>query len=196
MTRAVTIAAPAGTVWSWLAQSGRGAGWHSYEVLDNGGRSSAGHIVTWIPEPAVGDASAIGYLRHLEPGAEMVWWAPDDPFLGARTWSAWQYTVTPEGTGARLLMRVDLAASGATARLPLMAVPIIDSVMGKRQLRQLKVKCERYGARRDEPDNPETGARDQYQQFHVIYSSGEEAGVPGSENATGARQRAVADGFA
>lgn len=195
MTRAVSIAAPTGTVWSWLSQNGRGAGWYSYEALDNGGRPSAKHIVTWIPEPAVGDAAAIGYLRHVEPGVELVWWAPDDPFLGARTWSAWQYTVAPEATGSRLLMRVDLATSGPTAWLPLMAVPVIDSIMATRQLHQIKVGCERYGARRDEPDNPETGARDQYQEFHVIYASGDEAGVPGVENAARAREWALADGF-
>ena len=93
MTRAISIEAPPETAWSWLAQNGRGAGWSSYDRLDNGGRASARHIVGWIPEPRVGDAAAIGYLRHLEPGREIVWWAPDLPFLGARTWSAWAYRV-------------------------------------------------------------------------------------------------------
>ena len=44
-------------------------------------------------------------------------------------------------------------------------------------------------------DNGETGARDQYQQFHVIHASGDEAGVPGTENATQARRWAITDGF-
>ncbi len=36
-TRAITIHAPAATVWAWLAQTGqnRGGGWHSYEWLEN-----------------------------------------------------------------------------------------------------------------------------------------------------------------
>jgi hypothetical protein len=36
-TRAVTIHAPASTVWAWLVQTGqnRGGGWHSYEWLEN-----------------------------------------------------------------------------------------------------------------------------------------------------------------
>ena len=114
MTRAISIEAPPAAVWPWLAQMGRGAGWYSYDRLDNGGHASARHIVRWIPEPRVGDATAIGYLRHLEQGRELVWWSKDTPFLGARTWSAWQYRVVAEGDGARLLMRVDAEARGAT----------------------------------------------------------------------------------
>jgi len=182
-------------VWPWLAQNGRGAGWYSWERLDNGGRASARHIVQWIPEPAVGDAAGVGYLRHLEPGREIVWWAPNDPFAGAPTWSAWQYTVIPEGDRSRLVMRVDLAATGALRWLPLLAVPVIDAIMAQRQFLNLKERIERYGVRADDPDTPETGARDQYQFFHVIYASGDEAGVPGVENARKARTWAEADAF-
>jgi hypothetical protein len=34
-TRAITIHAPAATVWAWLVQTGqnRGGGWHSYEMM-------------------------------------------------------------------------------------------------------------------------------------------------------------------
>lgn len=194
IVRAISIDAPPETVWPWLAQNGRGAGWYSWERLDNGGRASAQHIVQWIPEPAVGDAGAIGYLRHLEPGTELVWWAPNDPFLGAPTWSAWQYTMTPEGDGSRLLMRVDLAANGALRWVPLLTTPLIDAIMAQRQFRTLKNLVERHGARTADPANPETGARDQYQYFHVIYAFGDEAGVPGVENARKARTWAEAAG--
>ncbi len=194
IVRAVSIDAPPEVVWQWIAQNGRGAGWYSWERLDNGGRDSARHIVQWIPEPAVGDAAAAGYLRHLEPGRELVWWAPNDPLLGAATWSSWQYTVSPEGDGSRLMMRVDMAAVGALRRLPLLATPLVDAIMAQRQFRNLKDLIERYGARAEEPENPETGARDQYQHFHVIYASGDEAGVPGVENARKAREWAEAAG--
>ena len=73
MTRAQSIRARPETVWPWLAQLGRGAGWYSFDRLDNGGKGSARHIVSWIPEPQVGDASAVGYLRYLEPGRALVW---------------------------------------------------------------------------------------------------------------------------
>jgi hypothetical protein len=193
IVRAISIDAPPETVWPWLAQSGRGAGWYSWERLDNGGRASARHIVQWIPEPAVGDAAGIGYIRHLEPGRELVWWAPNDRLLGAATWSAWQYTVTPEGGGSRLVMRVDMVTAGALRWLPLLATPLIDAIMAQRQFQNLKDLVERYGARTADPDNPETGARDQYQYFHIIYASGEEAGVPGVENARKARKWAESD---
>ncbi|MDJ0838099.1 MAG: hypothetical protein QNK37_16405 [Acidobacteriota bacterium] len=195
MTRGISIKAPPETVWLWLGQNGRGAGWHSYEAVDNGGRASARHIVSWIPEPCVGDAAAIGYLRHLEPGRELVWWAPDLSFLGARTWSAWAYRLVPEGDGSRLVMRVDVAAAGAMRFLVILLLPLIDSMMALRQLRNLRDLAERHGARGEDPENPETGKRDQYQLHHVIYASGEEAGVPGKENARKARDWAKAAGI-
>lgn len=193
LTRAIPVKAPPETVWPWLAQIGRGAGWYSWDLLDNGGRASARHLVQWIPEPRVGDATAIGYLKHLEPGREIVWWAPNTPFLGARTWSSWQYTVVPDGGGSRLLMRVDGAAAGLTRGLVILMLPLIDSIMAVRQLRNLKEIVERHGRRSQDPESPETGERDQYQLHHVIYASGEEAGVPGSENAEESRRWAEAD---
>ncbi len=193
MTRAVSVKASPETVWHWLAQNGRGAGWYSWDRLDNGGRASARHIVHWVPEPRVGDAAAIGYLKHVELGRELVWWAPDAPFLGARTWSSWQYTVVPDGDGSRLLMRVDGAAAGAARWLVIVTLPLIDSIMALRQLRNVKDLAERHGHRSLDPENPETGERDQYQLYHVIYASGDEAGVPGSESAEQSRRWAEAD---
>lgn len=194
MTRAISIKAPPEAVWCWLAQMGRGAGWYSYDRLDNGGRASARHVVGWIPEPRLGDATAIGYLRHLEPGREIVWWAPDVRFLGAQTWSAWRYRVVPKGNGSRLLMRVDGASTGSTRWLVVLLLPLIDSIMALRQLRNLKQRAEHHGVGTEEPDDPETGERDQYQVNHVIYASGEEAGIPGREGAGKSRSSAEADG--
>jgi hypothetical protein len=58
-TRAVTIQAPAGQVWRWLAQLGYGkAGWYSYDWLDNDGQRSAGQIrPQW---------------QHLRPGDQIL----------------------------------------------------------------------------------------------------------------------------
>jgi len=195
MTRATSVDVPPDVVWPWLAQSGRGAGWYSWDRLDNGGRTSARHIVQWIPGPRLGDATSIGYLRHLESGHELVWWAPDARFLGARTWSSWQYTVVPQGGGTRLLMRVDGAASGPTRWLVIVTLPVIDSIMAMRQLRNLSDLAERHGQRSQDPAHPETGHRDQYQLHHVIFASGVEAGVPGIEHADESRKWAEADGL-
>jgi hypothetical protein len=55
-------------------------------------------------------------------------------------------------------------------------------------------RVESFGARGVDPQNPETGARDQYQLYEVIYASGEGAGVAGVEGAREGRRSAVEDG--
>ena len=45
-----------------------------------------------------------------------------------------------------------------------------------------------------DPARPETGARDQFQSYEVIYASGDRAGVPGKEHAARWRMAAEADG--
>ena len=194
MTRAVDFAAPPATVWPWLAQLGRGAGWYSHNRLDNGGRESAHHLVSWIPPPRLGDASAIGYLRHLVPGSELCWWAPGVPFLGAFARAAVDIGLRPEGAGSRVVIRMSGDATGRMARPALWAFRVIDSLMAVRQLRGLRRRVEHHGARTSDPERPETGARDQYQLYEVIWASGGRAGVPGREQAARWRQAALEAG--
>lgn len=194
MTRAVSIRARPKTVWPWLAQLGRGAGWYSIDWLDNTGKRSARHIVSWVPEPRLGDASPIGYLRHLEPGRRIVWWVKGLRFLGARSQLVVDMQLTPEGEGSRLVIRMSADASGPTARIALLLFQFLDSVMARWQLLGIRERVERYGSRSADPDNPETGATDQYQLYEVIYASGERAGVPGKEQAARWRQTAIEDG--
>ncbi|MHC4164711.1 MAG: hypothetical protein ACYSUM_21545 [Planctomycetota bacterium] len=194
MTRAVWVDAPAEQVWPWLAQLGRGAGWYSFDRLDNGGRSSARHIVSWIPEPQVGDAAPIGYLRHLEPGRELAWWLKGLPFLGAHLRGVMLYRVTAAGTRARLVVRIQSDARGLLARLAIWLYRVIDTIMARRQMLGIKERAERYGTRREDPERPESGARDQFQLYHAIYASGEEVGIPGKEDAPKWRQAAIEDG--
>ena len=80
------------------------------------------------------------------------------------------------------------------ARRPVF-LQVTDSVMALRQLRNLKDRAERHGVRAGEPENAETGERGQYQVNHVIYASGEQAGVPGREAARESRSSAEADGL-
>ena len=56
LTHAVTVRRPAREVWPWLAQMGAGnrAGWHSYDIIDNGRRRSAARIVEELQHIAVG----------------------------------------------------------------------------------------------------------------------------------------------
>ena len=194
MTRAISIAAPPEIVWPWLAQLGRGAGWYSIDRLDNGGKISARHIVSWIPAPQPGDATAIGYLRHIEAGRELAWWANGVRFFGATARLVTGIRLQPQGNGSRLVIRMSADAAGFTARLAIWIFQFIDTIMARRQLLGIKERVEQYGARTADPDRPETGARDQYQLYEIIYASGESAGVRGKELATHWRQAAIEDG--
>ncbi len=194
MTRAVTVDAPHEVVWAWLAQLGRGAGWYSIDRLDNGGRRSARHLVSWIPPPRLGDATTIGYLRHLEPGRVLAWWLPGDRLLGATTRSVMTYRVTPLGDRSRVVARFSWDAGGLTGWAALRFFQLVDTIMVLRQLLTLKRRAEGYGDRSKNPADPETGARDQYQLYEVIYAAGQKAGTVGKEKAAKWRQAAIDDG--
>ena len=194
MTRATWIEAPAERAWPWIAQMGRGAGWYSYDRLDNGGRPSARHIVGWIPEPQLGDAAVIGYLRHLVPGCELAWWIGGTRFLGAWFRGIMFYRVTGAGERCRLLVRIQSDIGGPLAPLACWLFRSIDGFMARRQLIGLKQRVERHGDRRQEGERPETGDRDQYQLYQVIYASGGEAGARGRRDAVAWRRSAVDDG--
>jgi len=195
MTRAVSIAAPPETVWPWLAQLGRGAGFYSLDRLDNGGKTSARHVISWVPPPQPGDAAAIGYLRRVVPGRELTWWAPGASFLGAVSRLATDVSLRPEESGSRLVIRMSADAAGLTARPAMWVFMVIDSIMARRQLLGIKERAEKHGARGSAPERPETGARDQYQLYETIFASGEKAGVPGKEEAARWRRVAEEDGL-
>lgn len=194
MTRAISIAAAPERVWPWMAQVGRGAGWYSVDSLDNGRKDSARHVVSWIPEPRIGDATAIGYLRHVEEGRVLAWWLDDGRFLASRVRLVACYEIRGEGKGSRLVSRISADAAGPVAHIALFAFRAIDSIMACRQLIGLRSRieyCERSGSSlRD----PETGARDQYQLYEVLYATGGRAGVAGREGGVNSRQSALRDG--
>ncbi len=194
MTRAISISASIEQVWPWLAQMGRGAGWYSVELLDNGRKLSADHIVSWIGPPELGDAAAVGYVRNLEPKRALTWWMGGEHWLGATLRMVVDIALQSEARGTRLVIRVSGDAAGGTAWLVGSMFQFIDSVMAIAQLRGIKSRAERFGTRTEDPDRPETGERDQYQLFEVIYASGERAGVSGEEKAPRWRSHAIADG--
>jgi hypothetical protein len=194
MTRAVTINASPQIVWPWLAQMGRGAGWYSIDWLDNGRKVSARHIVSWIPSPHLGDGCPIGYLRRLERGQSMVWWANEVRFAGATTRLVVDIHLQAMGEQSRLVIRNSADATGVMAGTALLIFRFIDSIMTIRQLQGIRNRVECFEARSENPETPETGAVDQYQLYEMIYASGERAGVKGKEQAAKWRQSAIDDG--
>ena len=193
MTRAISLNQPPEVVWPWLAQLGRGAGWYSYDRLDNGGKASARHLVSWIPAPQPGDATAIGYLRQVHSGRELVWWVSGERFLGATVRMMVDIRLTQEAGGSRVVIRIAGDAAGPTAPLVMGVFQVIDTIMARRQLLGLKERVETYGGRPADPDQPENGRPDQYQSYAIIYASGKMAGDKDRENISRWRQLAIDD---
>lgn len=194
MTRAISISTRPETVWPWLAQLGRGAGWYSYDLIDNGARISARHIVTWIPEPQLGDASAIGWLRNLEPGRALTWWLPGEESFGTRMRMVTDLRLEPAGNGSRLVVRISGDATGAVGAILMRGFEAVDSIMAIRQLQGIRRRAESFGLRTEDSYITETGARDQFQLYEAIWKTGERAGVSGHEKAALWRQDAAAAG--
>lgn len=194
MTRAISISAPPEHVWPWISQLGRGAGWYSIDWLDNGRKVSAWHIVSWIPEPLLGDATAIGYLRDLSRGRSLAWWLDGGSFLGSRARLVTCFELSAQEQGTRLLSRISADASGPSAHIALLAFRVIDSIMACRQLIGLRDRVEYCEQANASLRDPETGDRDQYQHFEIRYASGDGAGTAGKEGGAKWRQAAIRDG--
>jgi len=193
MTRAISVNVPPERVWPWIAQLGRGAGWYSFDWLDNGRKTSAWHLVSWIPEPKLGDASAIGYLRHLDSSRSIAWWVDGVRFFGSRARLVTYFGVEAEGEGTRLVSRMSADAAGTFARTAMLVFQTIDSIMACRQLMGLRKRIEHWGVDSASARELETGARDQYQLYEVLYASGQSAGVAGKEHSDRWRRSALAD---
>ena len=80
VTRSITIDAPVGAVWPWIAQMGSAdlgrAGWYSYDRLDNAGVPSADRLRPQIPAPT--RVTSWCPTRH-SPGPSGTW-------IPARIW--------------------------------------------------------------------------------------------------------------
>jgi hypothetical protein len=143
--RAITVDAAPHEVWPWLAQIGRGAGYYSYDVLDNGRRPSADHLLG-LPPPAVGDRNAaIGQVTSIEPGREIVWLLTGVNFLGATCSLVIGYAILPHGANSSRVVTLVLSrVEGRTAWLARRLFEIMDYVMATEQLRGLKRRVEAY----------------------------------------------------
>jgi hypothetical protein len=169
--RAITVDRPPSEVWPWVAQIGRGAGYYSYDVLDNGGKPSADHLLD-IPPPTLGDRNeAIGRVMRVEPGREIVWQVRDVRFVGATAGLVIGYSVLPHGASSSRVVTLILArVRGLTAWLARRLFEIIDYVMAPEQLRGLKWRVETYADRqKGEAGGPCAGAAE-HQRDGIAYA--------------------------
>jgi hypothetical protein len=152
-TRAITVRAPAGQVWPWIAQLGQGrGGFYSYDFFENLAGCdihSADRVVPGWQDITIGDtvklAPAVGLdVAALEPGRSLVL-RGGVPIGGASppydfTW-AWVLRGEPEGT-SRLLVRERYAYTRPWARFIVEPVEAVSFVMTQKMLRGIRDRAE------------------------------------------------------
>jgi hypothetical protein len=157
LTHGITIRATSRQVWPWLAQMGAGrAGWYSYDRLDNGGQPSSCRI---LPEC---QRLMPGMILPAAPGARdaftVVSLIPDQFLvLSAKgrdgSWLvSWAFVLqdAPDGT-TRLVVRVRGGAGyrfyGVPWSIARLVVPVIHSVMERKQLLGVAERAEAHAVR-------------------------------------------------
>jgi hypothetical protein len=152
-TRAITVRAPAGQVWPWIAQLGQGrGGFYSYDFLENLAGCdihSADRVDPRWQDIKIGDtvrlAPAVGLdVAALEAGRSLVLRggvpmgnaAPPYDF----TW-AWVLRDEPDGT-SRLLVRERYAYTRPWARLIVEPAEAVSFVMSQKMLRGIRDRAE------------------------------------------------------
>ena len=136
-TRAISIAAPASTVWAWVAQLGQDrAGFYSFQHLENLFGSQMPDVQTldptlqhWtvgaplrmFPESKAGDMAAT--LKEKEPGHALA-------FEGHATFGtgSWALVVVPDGPRQTRLLVRDRTGVGMTTSQALLTRELMDPI--------------------------------------------------------------------
>jgi hypothetical protein len=148
-TRAITIDAPPGAVWPWLAQMGSGrAGAYTYDWIENLfglGMHSADEILPEHQDVKVGDAFRLGpgrpFMRFevVEPGRALVVRFEDG------TW-VWSFVLRAVDGGTRLLSRNRIATPGGSFAGRLVTTYLMEPgslVMERKMLLGIRSRAER-----------------------------------------------------
>ncbi|MEV7593968.1 hypothetical protein AB0O42_27250 [Streptomyces sp. NPDC089922] len=143
-TRAVDVAAPPGVLFRWLRQLTVAP--YSYDRIDFRGRRSPRVLLPDLPDLAVGQRLLVFDITDFTPGAHITGRLPD-PLAARHGPMAVSYTVRPQGTGSRLVVKV-VAGSGGGAgrRLRRRLMAWGDLVMMRKQLLTLKELAEATAA--------------------------------------------------
>ena len=154
-TRAITISAPAGEIWPWIAQLGQSrAGFYSYDALENLAGAdihSADRIVPEWQEVSVGDPFRLApevalEVITVEPGRALVvrGAVPMGEAIAAPYDFVWAFVLHagPGGT-TRLLVRERYRYTRRWSRLVVEPVEAISFVMTQKMLRGIRDRAER-----------------------------------------------------
>lgn len=150
-TRSIDIAADPDTVFDFLAQMGFGrAGWYSYDLLDNLGRTSARAINReWLVE-AAGESVPGGPIRFVaavveRPNAYALQVPTRTLGLHAVDFTL-AYRLDPIDAGTRLVSRARIRIVGPAGSPATTALLLGDGAMVRRQLLGLRERCEAIAA--------------------------------------------------
>jgi hypothetical protein len=145
-TRAITIDAPPEEIWPWLVQAGvTRAGWYSYDILDNLGRTSARHVIPELQHLAVGDVVPMSpdgkhgiRVHSLDRPHSMIWGKP-----GETTWT-WQLDGQLDGS-TRLITRVRSRYKWLSPSIAASAMlEFCDIWMMRKMLLNLRIRAEAH----------------------------------------------------
>ena len=149
-TRAIDIAAPAETVWPWIAQMGpspRG-GAYTYDLIENLLGLDMHSVDVVLPEyqrPAVGDT--IGYGRNrmrverVEPQRVLAWRSEDGNWV-------WTFVLDQRDGATRLISRNRFRLPTLAARIGMAPMEPASLVMERKMLRGIKQRAEALSAAR------------------------------------------------
>ena len=144
-TRAITIDAPAASVWPWLAQMGpapRG-GAYTYDWIENLlglNMHSVDNVLPEFQHPEVGDTIGLGSnrmrLERVEPEWVLSWRSQD------RNW-VWTFVLEERNGTTRLIRRNRFRLPTLAARIGMLPMEPGSLVMERKMLRGIKARAER-----------------------------------------------------
>ena len=152
-TRAITIDAPATSVWPWLAQMGpspRG-GASTYDWIENLlglDMHSVDHVLPEFQDPHAGDVLDLGASRmrfeRVEPGRVIAWRSEDGNWV-------WAFVLEEHDGTTRLISRNRFRQPTLAARIGMLPMEPGSLVMERRMLLGIKERAERLASGTSDP---------------------------------------------
>jgi hypothetical protein len=147
-TRAITIDAPATSVWPWLAQMGpspRG-GAYTYDWIENLlglDMHSVDRVLPEFQHPQVGDTIGLGSnrmrLERVEPRRVLAWRSEDGNWV-------WTFVLEEHDGATRLISRNRFRLPTLAARIGMLPMEPGSLVMERKMLRGIKERAERLAS--------------------------------------------------
>ncbi len=159
-TRAITIDAPAATVWPWLAQMGpspRG-GAYTYNWIENLlglDMHSVDRVLPEFQHPEVGDTIGLGSnrmrLERVEPQRVLAWRSEDGNWV-------WTFVLEERDGSMRLISRNRFRLPSLAARIGMLPMEPGSLLMERRMLHGIKERAERLASATPDVSSPEANS--------------------------------------